>query len=736
MRLKQQSFVDKYIEVVILGVAALISLAIIYFYVVGTPYSVQVAAGKTATPAEVEKSYLDQGNSLKRAVERTEPPQELSNLKIPDYVTQFNNRYQQRLVKSDSFYAIVFGPPGIGNLGDNIGDPDGQVRDVVVVKPTAAHELSAQTAYHVLESNEALTIALTDVARAQYPDAKEDSIKALVNSWLSKTVAAAGKRDPRDFWGVTVAGIIKPQEWIEALEKVPAENKLPESWYEDKAQFISGIEIQRQTFDPKTGKWSDPVAIEPLPGAVSDILRSYVKQVQDAKTTKVDTDGTADLQVALVENLRFYQEDLVKPQFLPVKSHRPWTEPGQIILELAPADQQALLKLNQQITKYQSELRALIGRTGAGAIDGTKAGGTIPPRITQPFSEEGFNPTPGKTPPRGTPKTKQPGPGVDPSKKANPNEDRIKLYQTRLIDLEKQRDEILMKLHKDKPGEGGIDPSIDPSAPGRGGVRRPPTDPRGEFVDPEFSRPGSGRPRLPGDVFRPGEGVPFDGKLQPVKFWAHDVDVEAGKTYRYRTIYRVINPLFNKEDQLIAPDKPLAGALEQESAESEWTTPVTIEPPVRYFVEDLRAETSTVTWGIYRIYNGYRLHKQFTTRPGDPIGRPVEMEVKDDTGAIAGKEIVDLSVPQLMLDLKTPAKQAGAIGIRGPMTVLVADQTQGQVTTRDPVADREDPERIRLFNEATGALQNNPPAGAGAGGAGEFPGGRIPIIPPQGPLPR
>ncbi len=726
MRLKQQSFVDKYIEVVILAVAVIISLAVIGLFVVGTPYSVEVAPGKTATPAEVEAAYLAQARTLEAAVNRDEPPQELANLKIPDYVSRFNDRYSQRLVQSDSFYAIVFGPPGIADLGLDGGVP--VLRNVDAKIPPAAQKVTAQPAYHVLESDEALTLALGDVARAQYPDAKDDLLKALTEDWRKKAVALAGARNPRDFWSVTVTGSISPQDWIDAIAKVPAEKKMPESWYEELAQFISGIDIQRQVLDPATGQWGSPTTVQSLPGAVSDILRAYVVQVQEAKTKNLDADETGQLQVALVENLRFYQEDLVKPQFLPVKAHRPWTEPDHVPLELAPADQQALLKINQQINKYQSELRGLIGRTGTGGAEGTRPGGVIPPRINANY-EEGFIPTPGRTPqpPRitPTPKTKQPGPGVDPAKK-NPNEDRIKLYQTRLADLMKQRDEILGKLIKDRPEDSA---TVEPSGPGRPVPRRNPGEGRGEFFDPEFVRPGTGRPRLPGQPGypgRPGGPEEGDGTLQPIKFWTHDVDVKPGGTYRYRVVYRVINPLFNKEEQLIEPLRPQAAKLEQESVESEWTQPITIEPPVRFFVEDVRPETATVTWGIYRIYNGYRLHKQFTTRPGDPIGKPVEVEVKDDQGGAAGKEVVDLSVPQLLLDLKTPARQAGAIGFRGPMTVLVADSNQGTVSTRDPVADRENPDRIRLFNEATGALQTTPPAG----GTGEFPGFR----PPEGGL--
>ena len=46
MRLSQQTFVDKYIEKVILGAAAVIGLGIIYFFVLGTPYGIEPKPGE------------------------------------------------------------------------------------------------------------------------------------------------------------------------------------------------------------------------------------------------------------------------------------------------------------------------------------------------------------------------------------------------------------------------------------------------------------------------------------------------------------------------------------------------------------------------------------------------------------------------------------------------------------------------------------------------------------------
>lgn len=742
MRLKQQTFVDKYIEKIVLAVALLISLAIIYFYVMGSPYSVEIKPGQKATPAEVEQNYIQQANRLKMAVQRTEPPEQISDLKIPDYVSRFKARYDQKLVASDTLFGIVFGPPGLAGVGPK--DRETRILNPIVVAPLAPKDVTTQTGYYVLESDEALLAAKTDLARSQYPNEKEDAVRKVATDWARQSIELAGKQNPRDFWGVSVQATINPQDWIDAFAKVPAERQTPETWYKEMAEFISAIELQRQTMDPKTGQWPaddkfDTIA--PLPGAVASILQGYVKQVQDAKTgaTKLDEADAADLQQALVENLRYYLPDLAKPQFLPTKAHRPWQEPGVVPPELSPADQQALLKLNQQITKYESELRALVGRSST-TVDPNTGSNVAPPRISSPYGEEGGRPRTTPLPPKGTPQPKgktPPGPGVDPAKKANPTEERIALYNSRLADLNKQRDDILAKLRKEDPTTTVPDPT-DP----RGPIRRP-TEGRPELY-PEGIRPGTTtQPRRPGDPVRPG----FQGedaqplKLAPIKVWAHDASVEPGKSYRYRVRYRVINPLFNKEDQLVEPLKPKASELELASTPSPWTAAVVIESPLRFFVEDVKPETSTVTFGVYRIYNGYRIHKQFATRPGDPIGRTTEVEVKDDLGAAAGKAEVDLGVPLMLVDLKTPPKVAGAIGVRGPMTVLVADMAEGNVSMRDPVSDRNDPDRVRLFNEATGALNVAPVGGAGnIPGEGRFPGpgpgvgpGEIPFEGPRPP---
>lgn len=719
MRLKHQSFVDKYIEKIVLGVAVIIAVVIVVSFVLGS-YSVELTPGKRSSPAEVELAYKSNWEQLAKAIKpppkdetdtRKYLPDQLQKLVVPDYKKRFDDRYSQKLVHSPSFYEIVFGDPGVPTIG--VKGPTAP-KPYFVVHPPAPKDIAASVSYYVLESNEILSALFAETAKNQDEFATDEEIRQRAGDWTTKAVSMAGKRDPRDFWGVSIAGTISPQEWIDLCAAVEADKRMDESWYRDIAQFVLGIEVYRQTRDEKTGKFpadGEPgERVELLPGDAANIIASYVKAVQEAKTgeVKVDEFDAAELQQELVSKLNLYTDRLTKPVFLPTKAHRPWQQPDEIVAQLSPEDQQAIFRLNQQINRYESELTVLRDRANSATSNS---------RLPIPTPE-----TPGKTtrPPRNPPKALPPTPPatgkntpvkppVDPNApKKDPSAERIAFYETKLTELYKQKDAILAKLHKDETDPTKTDPTKGPIVPPRGGFE-------GTQIPRGYEQPPRGGafqpPRRPGDT-RYGQPKVADGKVAPIKFWAHDVQVQPGATYRYRVVYKVINPMFNKDDQLIQDQRKLGGQLEQASLPSKWSDPVSIEPEVQYFVEDVKPEVSRVKWGIYRIYNGYRLHKQYDTSPGDPIGKTEDVEVRDDTGEkMAKKQPVDMRVNAVMVDLKSPPKGQGQINVKGPMAVLIADITDGAVVARDPASDKNDPERVRLFNEASGALGAPKPAG-------------------------
>ncbi|MEX2212532.1 MAG: hypothetical protein WD768_00295 [Phycisphaeraceae bacterium] len=721
MRLKQQSFLDKYLEKIILAVAVLVAGGIFYFYIWANPFAVSLTPNRAQNWEDVEKEVEDKGRNLDREVRRTEPAEPLKVIKIPDYEKRFWDRYEQKLVHSKSYPPIVFGPPGAAELWENRII---KIQRPKLIAPNAATDIKVASNYHVFESDPNVLAHYTDIVRIQYEGADEATILKIAQGLAKEATELAAKRNPRDFPTVTISAKIDPEARRKLYEAVTEEEgRMPRGWYENLLQFVTEIEVQRQTLDSLTGQWPTDESFEiikPLPGSLHYILREYyIKPVETAKTSgkadSVDPEGDMIARtLSLFEVLGVHSKDLVEPEFLPVKPHRPWAEPDTVILQLTDEEQRKLFDLNQKIKKAEAERRSLQARAGV-AQDGTGA------TFNRGF-EEGYpegpstvrppagTPTPPRTgtPPR-APTPPRPGtPAKAPASNADQLKERIKVVQEKLQVLYQDKDAIINKPDPNAPVEPG----------GEGNIRRPtPRQPFPDegFVDPTRRGPGV---RPPQPRFGP-DGLPIDPRFQPedftlkpIKLWAHDVTAEPGKTYRYRIVYRVINPLFNKETELHEDLKAKGKELELASLPSKWSEAVTIDPLLQFFVEDVNTNTNTASFGIYRIFNGNRIYRQFTARPGDPIGKSnVAVDLFDELGNKTPQS-VNLQVPAVLVDVKSPARAAGAISVRGPISVLIAYLKDGEFEVRDLVEDQNNVNRKRMNNEANNAVTTIGEAGA------------------------
>ncbi|MEQ9616553.1 MAG: hypothetical protein RLN60_00805 [Phycisphaerales bacterium] len=71
--------------------------------------------------------------------------------------------------------------------------------------------------------------------------------------------------------------------------------------------------------------------------------------------------------------------------------------------------------------------------------------------------------------------------------------------------------------------------------------------------------------------------------------WAHDVTLEPGGTYRYRTRVVLTNPLFGRASRLKPEQKPLAETISVATDWSGWSDAINVPDAVQYFVLDANA---------------------------------------------------------------------------------------------------------------------------------------------------
>ena len=162
---------------------------------------------------------------------------------------------------------------------------------------------------------------------------------------------------------------------------------------------------------------------------------------------------------------------------------------------------------------------------------------------------------------------------------------------------------------------------------------------------------------------------------EPIRVWAHDDTVEAGKTYRYAIHYYLRNPLFQTFN--IAAKKELSEQYAIKSELSRWSSQVRITPKVNFFLagvgkDNAKFEVFTWTKGTWK-------KKVITRSPGDLIpdttwtvvdqrkdGNETYVLLMGQGGQIVRRNFSEDRKSNLYLDLNTQVEAAkGATAAAG-----------------------------------------------------------------------
>jgi len=183
--------------------------------------------------------------------------------------------------------------------------------------------------------------------------------------------------------------------------------------------------------------------------------------------------------------------------------------------------------------------------------------------------------------------------------------------------------------------------------------------------------------------------------------WTHDLSVEPGATYRYRTRVFLYNPLFARSRQLLEAQQDRAKSFTIESLASDWSSPVEIRPPVEFYVVRASEDGGSMGLGevrveMYRYFDGSRRSTQFNVQPGEQIGRNVT--VPGAGGAVA----VDFSTDWYLVDVVADPAASGGSGLdRDDDATVICRRIDGtELRLRIPSRQLVNQDRIRLKTDA------------------------------------
>ncbi len=732
MKTKNVSFVDKYIEKLVVAVAALFFLAVVYLYGVGDPYKAKVGAVEK-TPVEVEEQLRRDAEALKQKVKSTESP--LPDMTLPPYAARFKERVQRPLVGGQPLLALSLSgiDADIADI-DKVGDP--RDRRIIIPNPPKPTNTVARGANNVLVDAENIRDYYAEIARIEVAESlplidpndpnapqppTQDEVDEMVEKRLDEIVAQVtqlvGDRQPGDFAYTSIRSDFDLNAWLESVRDVDEANRAPEGWLVDKV-LITGVFLERQTLDPATGQWGEVETIKPLPGT---------------PMFDQNSDVTGNDAVRLLTRIRTSEPLVTSPNFVPTTMEPVAADAPMDDINLE--DARRAIVLEKEIEECKKKIR--LYERQLGIKSGETPNNTRPTPTTPEVPNDGvglFDSPPSNTNNRKPPRTTQRPPREN---KPNPAAERRKeLIRQRLAAAQEEcamkeaelaaiinpalrPAEPLDETELEAQPRPGRTPTTAPRTPTTSPrTRTPTTRPRSSTrsgyseedyarglidesqLDPSIPRRGAGartnvRPRtVPSRTNRnaPRRGAKQDEVETPIlQLHGYDLTVERGKTYRYRMRVNMFNPLYKRgdlsEEQKAENDKKFVLASEA----SEWTQPVAFESGQHIYVVDAKPKTKQATFEVWHIFDGVWTRSTFTASPGDMIGGKASVPFLD------GEVEIDLSLDAVLVDVKEELDAAAQN--KSQTKVLITDPsgtTASALRQRDPQQDLENPARKRL----------------------------------------
>ncbi len=243
-----------------------------------------------------------------------------------------------------------------------------------------------------------------------------------------------------------------------------------------------------------------------------------------------------------------------------------------------------------------------------------------------------------------------------------------------------------------------------------------------------------GMPGGPGDLL--GQGSPLDEvfeafeeiRLSPMKkfsrldeivFWNHDDSMEPGKSYRYRIRLGVLNPAAGR-DYVSQADIAFKDQVILWGDFSPETERIEIPERLYFFANTFQAASNALSVEVAKFNNGYWRSEIFSVKPGESIGRLVEVKAEEDEKDLpyGGRSMMGLPDPEPeMIDFSTHVvfvaaervnRWVGGKTLRAQVSFDMLYSNSGLDIERLPIGSKNWPARLSVAYGIVKRLQKEP----------------------------
>jgi hypothetical protein len=632
-RIKDAGFVQQHIEKMVLGGGLLIFAIAVFLFIIGNPFAVEVDRNTYDKPADAVDVLVRVDDRIETGLQETKPLPEITPPK-------FQEDFMAMMIRQFDLSEMV---PGLGDPGATLAalTPDiPEPSRYALVYPPTPQEIEFVSGPDVLDK-----------------EFDEQLTREYFTMW------GKDMQEPGDFTMFVASGEFDVWEWINRLKADPETSddeaiKIPTGIWAQRFG-IAGVALLREEFDPEQGRFTNRQIVEALPGQ-KRILPEF----------EAEPDTTQGIQ--LIMSLREAQLEITQPEMPWLEGFVQVTPPGgeeegvgaggyfQALNEenLGPAEKE-ILSLEQKIEQLRERQARQRERQNPDRPDR--------PRRERPNRGGNDAPPPGAgdfDAPRGPSSERR-----DPIERQITNlQERIERLRPKAMEEERNR-QRLAELEQQREQERQ----------------------RREALRAERDR----------DLIGSGQSIEGMAKIEgmnlqegdTIRVWAADPTMEPGKTYRYKLLVAVINPLYAvprlASDQLEENQQRAAiWPTEEEIDAMEWMGPIQVEPEYRFFFTG--GGQSKADIDIYRRHKGVLRVQEFDGAPGDTIG--TTMEVTDEFGQV---EEIDMGLGAILVDVQI---RRDALSNSTVYQMTYMDEN-GEIFERNHSLDKNSPVRKELRDE-------------------------------------